>query len=404
MRARTEAVFAVLVLAVLALVAGLLARPHGNVSEDERPSTFLTGPGGSRALLEATRALHITVRRFRERPQQLSLRLANGHRQAFAILGPSLPFSPLERNFVVAFNQEADLVLAGKSAESLMRCFGYRVRRRPFDSVQVAAPGAPGAGPAWVHASLEATHAREDVDSTRSFDVGRSTCTVPPVSFVDTLLVATRGRLIALRLQRADLSRQVILVADEELFRNRALRLTFAGPFALRLFAGRYERVTFEEYHHGFGEAGSLAGATLAWSRRSPWGWAVWQVAVVGLLALLFGAIRFGPAQPAIPRTRRSPLEHVRALAVALSAARGVDEAIGAIVRGLRRRLVPAGMRARTRGDWRDWLSELDRSAASPQVKASLASLTTLTRPGQPAASVLRAANAVEDLWQDLRP
>jgi hypothetical protein len=94
----------------------------------------------------------------------------------------------------------------------------------------------------------------------------------------------------------------------------------------------------------------------------------------------------------------------VRALAVALSAARGVDQAIGAIVRGLRRRLVPAGLRSRTRGDWRDWLSELDRSAASPQVKASLASLTTLTRPGQPAASVLRAANAVEDLWQDLRP
>ncbi|HEV8148799.1 MAG TPA: hypothetical protein VGP61_01300 [Gemmatimonadales bacterium] len=405
MRARTEAGLALGVLGVLTFVVGLLARPRSTASQDERASTFLAGPGGARALLESVRALHIEVRRFRERPQELAPRLADGRRQAFVILGPSLPFSPLERSFVIGFNHQADLVLAGENSESLMRCFGYRIRRRTFDSVRVVVPGSrPGDGAAWVHARLEATHEREDVDSTRSFDVGRSTCTVPPVRFVDTLLLSNERHPIALRLQRADLDHQVILLADEELFRNRALRRTAAGPFALALFAGRYERVSFEEYHHGFGAAGSLAGATLAWSRRSPWGWAVWQLAIVGLLALLFGAIRFGQAQPAIPRTRRSPLEHVRALAVALSAARGVDQAIGAIVRGLRRRLVPAGLRSRTRGEWRTWLAELDRSPASPQVKASLASLTTLTRPGQPAASVLRAANAVEDLWQDLRP
>ena len=30
--------------------------------------------------------------------------------------------------------------------------------------------------------------------------------------------------------------------------------------------------------------------------------------------------------------------------------------------------------------------------------------LETLTRSGQPSIAVLRAANAVEDLWEDLRP
>ena len=171
----------------------------------------------------------------------------------------------------------------------------------------------------------------------------------------------------------------------------------------MRLFRGRYDRVVFEEYHHGFGAQGSLAGATIAWSRRSPWGWAVWQLLAVGLLALLASGIRFGQARPGILRARRSPLEHVRALAVALSAARGHDEAIAAIVRGLRRRLVPPALRAR-KADWRLWLAELDRPASSPQVRASLASLSALTRPGQPSSSVLRAANAVEDLWQDLKP
>jgi len=286
-----------------------------------------------------------------------------------------------------------------------MRCFGYRVRQRSVDSLPTAAPGTPpGPRAPWVRAELEATHERVYTDSTRAFDVGRTSCTVPPIRAIDTLLVTRARRPVALRIQRADLDRRVILLADAELLRNRSLRRTDAGPFALRLLQGRYARVVFEEYHHGFGAQGSLAGAALDWSRRSPWGWLVWQVVVVGLLALLASGIRFGEPRPGIVRTRRSPLEHVRALAVALSAARGHDDAIAAIVRGLRRRLVPAPLRGRAAADWRSWLAQYDRRAATPAVQASLAELDELTRPGQPSSSVLRAANAVEDLWQDLRP
>jgi hypothetical protein len=284
-----------------------------------------------------------------------------------------------------------------------MRCFGYRVERKFADSLRAAPPGAPvGPRAPWVHARLLRTGDSVYVDSSRVFDVARVACRVPPIRSVETLLIAGEHRTVALRLQRDDVDHQVILVADEDLFRNRALRYSDAGPFALGLFAGRYDRVVFEEYHQGFGASGSLAGATIAWSAGSPWGWAVWQAAAVGLLALLFGAMRFGPVRPAIPRTRRSPLEHVRALATALAAARGHDVAIGAIVRGLRRRLLPPGLR--TRGDWRAWLQQLDRSSMTPRARDALARLDSLTRPGQPSSGVLRAANAVEDLWQELRP
>lgn len=404
MRARTEAALAVGLLAALSVVAGLLAPPGaGPAATDERPSTFLAGPDGSRGLLEATRALGIEVRRFRERPGRLAERLEDGPRQTLAILGPSFPFSPLEAGVVLGFGARADLLLAGSGTDALMRCFGYQVKRRRFDSLQVAAPGTvPGAAEPWVHAELQATREREQVDSSRAADTGRSSCTVPAFRSVERLLVGTGGELVAVRLWRADLDRRVILVADEALFRNRTLRRTSAGPFALGLFAGRTDRVVFEEYHHGFGASGSLAGATLAWSRRSPLGWAVWQWTAVAVLALLFGAVRFGPVRPGIVRRRRSPLEHVRALATALSAARGQDEAIGAMVRGLRRRLAPPGLRAR--GDWREWLQQLGRHRMAPPVQASLDSLRALTTPGQPPSSVLKAANAVEDLWLDLRP
>jgi hypothetical protein len=179
------------------------------------------------------------------------------------------------------------------------------------------------------------------------------------------------------------------------------MRETDAGVFALGLVNGKYDRVLFEEYHHGFGAAGSLATATIDWSRQSPWGWAAWQLAAIGMLALLFGAVRFGPAIPGIVRVRRSPVEHVRALATALSAAKGHDEAIAAMVRGLRRRLAPPALRAR--GDWHAWLAQLGAHAASAKEREAIATLNQLTQPGQPPSSVLRAATAVEDVWQNIQ-
>jgi hypothetical protein len=147
---------------------------------------------------------------------------------------------------------------------------------------------------------------------------------------------------------------------------------------------------------------GSLAGASLDWSLRSPWGWAAWQLAIVGVLALAAGAFRFGPVRSVVERRRRSPLEHVRALATALAAARGHDVAIGAIVQGLRRRLQPAGQRGR--GDWRPWVAHLTDTVRRARARDAARTLGSLTRSGQPPEGVLRAANAVEDVWEELRP
>ncbi|MGQ0703624.1 MAG: DUF4350 domain-containing protein [Gemmatimonadales bacterium] len=403
MRPRTEALLALGGLAAVATVAALLGRSGGGAPvSDRRPSTLLAGPEGARALLEAAQRLGISVRRFRERPLRLA-QLEDGTRQILVILDPSAPFSPPELEQVLRFTTGADLLAAGRRAGPLMRCFGYRVERRAFDSVRVRLSGpSPGPDDPWVQEVLVRTHEARAVDSSRLVDWGPFGCDVPAVSRREELLVDREGRVAAVRLTLAASDRQVILAGDADLFRNRVLRETAAGPWALGLFHRRYDRIVFEEYHHRFGASGSLAQAALAWSGRSPWGWAAWQLGVVGLLALCFGAVRFGPARAGITRTRRSPLEHVRALAVALSAARGHDEAVAALVRGLRRRLVPApGL---TRGDWQSWLAGLDARAVSPRARAALATLRTLTRPGQPAESVHRAAHTVEDLWQELRP
>lgn len=396
MRPRTEALVGLGAMALLGALAAVVANSHRPATPaDIDPSTFVAGPGGARGLLEATQRLGIEVRPFRERPIRLQ-RLGDRPRQLLVILDPSMPISAPELDAFVAFNRSADLLIAGPRAERLMRCFGYRVKRSRFDSVRVS--GASATSPR-VDAILIPTNERVYTDSSRLADAAPLTCRVPAYRTTTTLLTSPRGP-VALRLERQDNGHAVILAADAGLFENSQLRFTDAGTFALGLIAGRYDRVIFEEYHHGFGAAGSLAGATFDWSRHSPWGWAVWQLAVVGLLALLLGAVRFGPAGPGISRRRRSQLEHVRALATALTAARGHDEAIAAIVRGLRRRLAPAALRGR--GDWRAWLARLNARAASPSERVAVAKLTSFTHAGQPSTSVLHAANAVEDLWQNL--
>ncbi len=401
MRPRAEALLAVLLLALVAVIGGLLGRAAGEPPDtDPRPSTFLTGPRGSRGLLDAARRLGIEVRRFRYRPNRLE-ELPDSGRQLFAILDPSTPFSPPEVGAVLRLAERSDLLLAGEGAGSIMRCFGYSSQRR-FDSLRVAPPGRePEGNDVRVGRVLIRTGQGEVVDSSRLEDVGRFSCRVPPAERREVFLQGPRSEIAAVRLRLVN-GREVIIFSDAAPFRNRNLRHTSAGPLVLGLLAGRYDRVTFDEYHHGFGPGGSLAGAALGWSRSSPLGWGVWQLGLVGLAALLFGAIRFGPARHAITRARRSPLEHVRALATALSASGGHAEAIAAMVKGLRRRLAPAGVRPG--GDWREWLAGLDPAVRSERARAALAALRSFAGPGQSARNVRLAAQAVEDLWQELKP
>ena len=120
------------------------------------------------------------------------------------------------------------------------------------------------------------------------------------------------------------------------------------------------------------------------------------------MLALFGDAFRFGPPIRVINRRRRSPLEHVRALATALAAARGHDVAIRRSSRASGAgSCPPASVR---HGDWREWLGPLGENVRSQRAREAVRTLQTLTRPGQPPEGVLQAANAVEDVWEELRP
>jgi Domain of unknown function (DUF4350) len=401
MRPRTELALGASLLLGLGVISVALGsrRPRPEANESPR-SSYLTGPGGASAFADAASRLGVTVTRFRRPVAALGGPDSAWRGSLIAILGPTEPLSAAEARHLLEL--PVDLLLAGESTRRAIRCLGYQVTPRKWtDPAATRAPSEAEHLPSpRVWAVLTPHAARSMVDSSGS-EGRKVSCDVPEPVRVDTLLETVRDRPVAVRLWYPG-ERAITLVADDRLFRNRALRNTAAGGFVLGLVVPRYRRMVVDEYHHGYRAARSLGAAALDWSTRSAWGWAVWQLVAVGLVALVASGVRFGPIRTAIQRRRRSPLEHVRALATALAAARGHDVAVRLMIQGLRRRLSRGGRPSPADVD--TWLEDIRSSIRTDRGRAALESLTATTRRPPDADSVLVAANAVETLWEELKP
>jgi hypothetical protein len=396
MRPRTELALAVGIVTALGLIVTAVgtrgARPE---DEDVRRSTYLAGPFGARGYAEAAERLGIRVIRHRGRTRGLVDAGAAEPGTVYAVLDPASALSPLdglELTRVAAAG--GSLILAGRGSAAAMACYGYAPQPEPGRPALFLAD--------TVDVWARMTRLPDSVARRRSLlDDGSDVGCGPIEARAETLAATLDGAPVAVRLF-PDSGGPVTLVADGGLFANRTVRETGAGEFALGLVAGRAERLIVDEYHQGFGPGGGMFAALRGWLARSPWGWTVIHLAVVAVLGVLVAAVRFGPARHVISRRRRSALEHVRALANALAAARGHDEAVALLVRGLRRRLSRPG--EHLRGDAREWLATLGERVTSPASRAAVATLQSLSRGRADANGVLRAANAVEDVWQDLKP
>jgi hypothetical protein len=221
----------------------------------------------------------------------------------------------------------------------------------------------------------------------------------------DTLLSVGNGWPMAVRLTFEGGGR-ALLVADSRWLENRVLKNTDAGALVIPwMLALQPRRIVADEYHQGFGRSGAIFTAALGWLVRSPAGWAILQLAFAGLVALAAGAVRFGPALHVLVRARRSPVEHLDALAAGLERSGGHRTAMELLVRGLRRRLQRAGAPGRPGPEQSAaWLDALGRATDRPETQRAVKRLRSLMRePGSGEEQVLRTAQAVEDVWQALK-
>lgn len=283
---------------LLLVVLFVLALPASRqLAVDERLSTYRTTPDGAGAVYETLDRLGIATDR-----RLTPLVDADSLPAALALLAPTSPLTPRESEALVRWVEEGgQLILVLSWRLTLESMFGLE---HDWDDEAVGAaplehPWTQGIGELDLY-SLTVT------DTATGGDVPRRWRPLveqqPGGAAAVGVLELGRGR--------------VLVIADVGALRNDRVLESGLMPIvarAARDMVGSDDALVFEEFHHGH-RGGSIGQALWSLATGTGAGRAGLQALLVGLLALMPFAIRFGsPIHDASP-SRRSPLEHVRAL------------------------------------------------------------------------------------------
>src|SRR6267378_1386681 len=327
---RLELGLALLLAAAIGVAVFAAHRTPKPAERDVRPSTYLSGPDGSQALYRVLVRLGRPVERRRTALFALTGDTAAKGSSAptpalLVVLQPWMPLEPAELEQVVRFVQHGGAVLAAGSGGGITHCAGWRLQpeRAIDESVAVRPPPEatlrlPRAARVLAPRATSAGGLLEGL-AKRRVSAPDEPCDSLVAAARDTVIAAVNGRPVVLRLHYAG-GGTITLASDAGWFRNQVWRDTDVPYVVLPLLIPeRRGRVVWDEYHQGFGrESPSMAALTWDWLVQSPAGWAILQLVAVGLVWLAVTAVRFGPARSVIERRRRSPLEHLEALAAGL--------------------------------------------------------------------------------------
>lgn len=371
-----------LVALVVIVVAMALAVGKHEPRDDgivPRPSTYISSKLGSRALYEVLRELDVPVGRRMTAYDAGDDSL----RDALVVLAPSLPASPGEAHALAGWvRRGGTLVYVVRRGDGVSDTLGLRLRTFAADSIFAEAQmtGVTAtAGPGLVG---------EGVGTVDGFRRGFAASSRPLAGA--TVVASSRGVPVVIdyRLGKG----RVIAWSDPYPLLNARLRTSRAAILFARTAteASGGRKLWFDEYHHGF-QAGGSAAATLGrFLARDPWGHAVLQLAAAAVLLLLLLGRRFGAPLAPAPARRRSPLEHVEALAGAYRQARAHETARRLVLAGLARRLgrrVPPSVK--------DEGEMIRRLAAHPTAGAAARALETEWKKGR-AADLVALSNDVD--------
>ena len=311
---------------LLAALAGATADPDDR--SDPRASTWVRSGEGTAALFWTLQDLGIAVRRRRE-----PFLDADSLRGALAVLAPTDAPSEEEAGALAEHVRGGGTLLYAPAP--------FETRSPLLDSLGLAARWLQGAA-GWTD---EGRGARprphrwtEGVGEVGGFQrVFHDTSAALRAPGAETLLTVD-GAPAAVTWRMG--AGRVIVFADARPLRNARLRSGGAAVLFARAAAdaARGDTVWFDEYHHGFGGGeGMMTGMLRHGARVLPTG--LWvQLLVAAALLLWAAGRRFGAPLPP-PLRRRSPLEHVEALAGAYRQAGAKRTARRLLLAGLARRL-----------------------------------------------------------------
>jgi hypothetical protein len=326
MRSRREAVaLAVLLLSLAA--AALLLRPYAEETNeaDRRMSTFRSTPFGARALFLLMEELELPARR-QLRPWSADT-VPDGWAGALAVLAPVEAPTPRELESLLARLRGGGTLMfaAGNPRHPLLERLGLQLV-----SLEAAGTTAYPAPHAWT----------AGIDSVGGFARAFSSRSPALRTPGAAVLLRTREDAVTALVFAVGAGR-VVAFSDAAVLNNEQLRdggaaVLFARAAHDALADGGELR--FDEFHHGYREGG-LVSAVGGFLTGTGVGRALLQGAVALLVLLLLAAHRLGSPRQEADHRRRSPLEHVEAVAGAYRRANALRTTRRLLLRGLERRL-----------------------------------------------------------------
>lgn len=392
---RPRVVFSILALVVV--LAVLLAPAPERGAAVPNLTTHSVAPNGARGLHDLAKRFGWPVARRLE-----PFRGVVDSTATYAVLMPPIELTSGEvGTLLAAVRAGAGLVVVPLEGSPIADSLGLRQSRRsipPLSSYSIEdlqgddtaevdpeRPAAPDTGEVVRRAALYDMELHHVLEATRPLPI-------------DTMVFLRGRRANDPGLRPVVLGRplgrgRVVAIADPAILLNDTMRDSGFAVLPIRLLewaspvAGA--PVVFAEFHHGFGRHASLTRAVARGLVHTPAGRAVGILAIAALLLVMSRAIRPMPPIARQRIERRSPLEHVTALARAYEQIGATRTTVRNLVRGLRRRRV-AGRRSVTD-------TELLRAIAErhPAVSADVDRVIAATEQTVPPAELLAVGRAI---------
>jgi len=330
------------------LVIFILLAPQDREDVGAAYSSYAAGAGGAKALYETLGRLGFVVSR-NEKPLTASPALDST--STYALIQPAQALTTIEQAQLLAAVRRGMVLIFTPGDDELTDSLGFELNSAPggfytLSRTTVAGGNPPTPATQDPRAAFQAAFPVSTTVASKPKSGNQTFLWLQPLSNRDEAK-SDSARQPALVLGHRIGRGYVIAVAPAQLLMNQVMRdpraaiaivraLQFANGSAPPL--ERSGNVVFDEYHHGFGTHADMPAAVARALTNTPPGRVILEVAMAALVLLLAFAVR--PLAPVpIPSTsRRSPLEHVGALAHAYSQVNARRVGTNMLVRGLRRR------------------------------------------------------------------
>ncbi|HEU4585327.1 MAG TPA: DUF4350 domain-containing protein [Gemmatimonadaceae bacterium] len=320
--------------AVLVVIATLLFTPASDLGANSYAiTTFSARPWGARGVYEISERLGWKVER-----RVTSLDTTLDSHATYVILDPAIPLSAADVGSLLRAVRAGGraLVSPGPGLPLADSLGVHRSSMRAFGSAVVGDPDVVGERQAQAEAISRAAMyvGRFDFALVTDSAVISNASTLAHVKRDDE----EEPAIMSLRIGDGE----IVAIADPTFVRNVVARRGSGTVLLVRLLEwldpARERPLVFDEYHQGFGVHENMPRAIRDALFHTAPGRVVVQLVAAGLILLLVYGVR--PLAPLKRRSieRRSPLEHVGALARAYQQSEATRAGTQRLLRGLRRR------------------------------------------------------------------